>query len=68
MIWGNRSCCNFGCLGEIQTKIGTQILPAYRISILEIVNLVFNSEMFEFHVRVLSFIVCFGSWLPGIHQ
>lgn len=48
------------------TGVGSQILPAYRISILEIINSVFISEMFEFHIRVLSLTVCYGFQLPGI--
>lgn len=68
MIWGNRNFCNFRCLRGMWTEIGNQILPAYRINILEIVNSVSNTEMFEFDITAWSFTVSVGSLLPGMHQ
>lgn len=53
---------------EKYRQIGTQLFCRQEKLILEIVNSVFNSEMFEFHIRVLRSTVCFGSQLPGIHQ
>lgn len=49
------------------TEIGTQILPAYRINIFEIVSSFSNSAVFEFDTAVWSLTASVGSKLPGMY-